>query len=553
MKIPAVINTIQGISNPVLSVTVSISNPSVSTVGYNDSLVYDLTFFAYALVNDLNSYIEVVGGAGVTADFAVTGSGGSWQVTLTNITGNGPVGIKLLAGAAEGFDASITPETLSVTATAVNAIPVVSISDPSMITGDTTTILGTYWDITYTDADVINLTSGDISFDADMAVGFTISDQAVNVKRVTISSVSSDGSIRSITVAPGTSANVGGMDIGDTNTTEIIITIPAFTHLVDGSDGDLVIQSGETYPLAAGSVMKWNSLTIEAGGTLQITGSGITELGVRNDLVIDGTITMLENWSAGASSKVSEFTGETLTFNMVQSSGGSGGNGSGATWPGGSGGSGTDGHGGGGGGGGAAGGNGNPGGDGGFGGANGSSGTGNRTGLGGVGGATGSNGGVSDTNRWGVSIGGMNGGLGGGSGGGGGGGSAAGNAQGGGGGGGGGGHRGRHGGRLHIYCEGSITGAGNINLNGQAGFNGAIGSGGNTNNGGTGGAGGSGGGGAGGNGGRLYMRYRIANSNPTVTTNAATFGFGATGGPGANGTNGIAGNPGGFTVTQIGV
>lgn len=307
-----------------------------------------------------------------------------------------------------------------------------------------------------------------------------------------------------------------------------------------GTDGGLVIISGQTVDIAEGSVKQYSSINIATGGTLRITGNtgAWTEIGCSGSCVINGAIIARAGYdgqtthNGGTFTKTSSFGLGLLSYTIAQSLGGSGGNGSnfGANY--GRGGAGTSGIGGGGGGASSL----DIGGNGGSGGSAGVV----AVGFGGAGGGLG-NGSTNSTSGGGSNV------SGGGAG-----------ASGGGGGGSnsfsspiynpggaGGGYKGHHGKGLVLYIEGALSGTGAISLSGRSGFIGASSSFNaavhtpST-------SGGSGGGGAGGSGGKLIVKYASIGTSPVVNVAGGT---GGAGGSGAS--SGLAGSAGSSLVQSI--
>jgi hypothetical protein len=102
---------------------------------------------------------------------------------------------------------------------------------------------------------------------------------------------------------------------------------------VDGSDGDLVINNGQTVTVPEGSVKKYSSINIASGGFLVISGNGggWTEIGCAGDCVIDGQIIARagtvgsSTHSSGTFSKNSSFGLGRLNYSITQKIGGRGG------------------------------------------------------------------------------------------------------------------------------------------------------------------------------------------------------------------------------------
>lgn len=300
--------------------------------------------------------------------------------------------------------------------------------------------------------------------------------------------------------------------------------------IVSGVDGDLVILTGQTLDIPEGSVKQYNSINIQTGGVLRITGNtgAWTEIGCRNDCIIDGEIIARTGYasgtvthSGGTFTATSSFGLGALSYTIVQANGGNGGAGGAGGRAGG-----LQSQGNGGGGGGSI----ASGGVGGNGISNGANGSGGAGGLGtqtiGIGGNAS------------LSVGG----AGGGGGGGGGGFVPLGSIYGGAGGGG--GYKGPHGKGVVLYVEGFLSGSGIINVSGGDGFQG-----GNASTRGSNGGGGSGGG-AGGSGGKIIVKRYFGD----ISTNVAGGTGGAAGARGSNaglGTAGSSGNIGSATVTGI--
>lgn len=333
------------------------------------------------------------------------------------------------------------------------------------------------------------------------------------------------------------------------------------------SNGDVVVLSGKSLFLTPGVTYDFKSLTVNAGGTIRITGHGIVVIGSVGDIIINGTI--VNNYTSDytfcsktlsvidPASKV--LHSHSYTYASGPLANGAGGNGGSASSPtaslvtGGSGayGSNTCGLGSGGGGGAAV--------D-----------TSNVCGgpcavtTEGFPGTSAVDAQLTQANKSNFTL--ANGEVGilsaGGRGGGAAGGNGASKASGSriGGGGGGGGFRGGAGSALIIRTRASISGTGTINLSGQFGFNGGAGANGVTDdiNWGAGGGGG-GGGGSGGPGGAVWIYYKTGSPYNTALINVSggAAGSGGAGGAAATGTRdsagtaGTNGNPGpAGTITQ---
>ena len=290
-----------------------------------------------------------------------------------------------------------------------------------------------------------------------------------------------------------------------------------------GKDGNLVITSGQTVNIAAGSVKDYKNISVLSGGVLNIdcsSSANITVIGCEDTFLIEGTVTTNGTYLLTAPSiQTPDKAGLAWSINPT-AKGGNGGTGSNLTSGyrlnyGGAGGSGNT-NGGGGGGGGAGdfdGRNMGYGGEGGAGFSGGGGGGGSNGGAGGSAGASGA-GGAGEK------------GGGGGSGGGAGAGSRGGNAPqyrvAGGGGGGGGGYKGKHAPSLYINANKLII-TGNISFNGKDGFPGGSGGSGIS----YGRPGAAGGGGPGGNGGTVWVRAKTKSGLEKINVAGGAGGWGA--------------------------
>lgn len=115
--------------------TVSIGAPSHAYSTFNDSTSYEVTFSDTNLnsLSVADSAISLITTGGVTATKTVTLTGPrTVQVTLTNISGNGTVGISVAAGAvSDKAGNQSTASGTSATIVADNTPPVVTIGKPS--------------------------------------------------------------------------------------------------------------------------------------------------------------------------------------------------------------------------------------------------------------------------------------------------------------------------------------------------------------------------------------------------------------------------------------
>lgn len=95
-----------------------------------------------------------------------------------------------------------------------------------------------------------------------------------------------------------------------------------------GTNGPLLVTTGNTTVLPAGSVMDYSSIEIQVGATLQIgPGSGWTIIGCSGNCDISGTITGYQGQDTGGTFTATAPDGANLSYMIVQNAGGSGGSG----------------------------------------------------------------------------------------------------------------------------------------------------------------------------------------------------------------------------------
>jgi probable HAF family extracellular repeat protein len=218
-----------------------------------------------------------------TGTVSVNGAGNNiFVVTISNITGNGTLGISIVPGTSSnqfGNDFGAGP---SATVAVGVAVPVISISAPSV---STTTTGPVSYIVTYSNADVITLSPADIMLvSTGTATGqVSIFDSGTNFRTVTISNITGNGTL-AISILPGTASNQfgfapaagpsapvtvsGGVPI-------IAISAPSTSSTVNGPVSYTITYSGaNNITLAPANVILNSSGT--AAGNVSVTGTGNT-------------------------------------------------------------------------------------------------------------------------------------------------------------------------------------------------------------------------------------------------------------------------------------
>ncbi|MGA2034705.1 MAG: MBG domain-containing protein, partial [Thermoguttaceae bacterium] len=145
---------------------------------------------------------------------SVTGSGTTYLVTVSNITGNGTLGIAIAAGTASDLAGNLAPAAgPSTTCVVDNIAPTISISDPS----DTLTNSGPIaYTVTYADANFAysTLNAGNVILNstgtATGGIGvFSTGTGTPNIFTVVIDNISGDGTL-GISIPAGTASDLAG-------------------------------------------------------------------------------------------------------------------------------------------------------------------------------------------------------------------------------------------------------------------------------------------------------------------------------------------------------
>ena len=191
--------------------TISIGTPSAAYVA-GGPVTYTVTYadanFNSSNLALANISLDPTGTANGT--IAVSGSGLTYTVTVSNITGDGSLGISIAAGTATDLAGNLAPASgPSGTFIVDNTAPTISIGTPSAAyaAGGPVTYTVTYADANFSSSD---LALANISLDQTGTANGTI---AVNgsglTYTVTVSNITGDGSL-GISIAAGTASDLAG-------------------------------------------------------------------------------------------------------------------------------------------------------------------------------------------------------------------------------------------------------------------------------------------------------------------------------------------------------
>lgn len=207
------------ISSPV--VTIDNANPSAQSISSlsssptnADSVSFDMTF-SEDVVNFNNASDVIISHSGTASSgLNFVGSGSSYTVTVTGITGDGSFTLEANTGsdvedaAGNALSSSVTSEVVSID----NMAPVVTIGAPSAASTQTGPVSYT---ITYGDADEITLSNGNVTLNrTDTADGVVnVTGAGTSTRMVTISGISGQGTL-GISLDAGTASDTAGNSAG---------------------------------------------------------------------------------------------------------------------------------------------------------------------------------------------------------------------------------------------------------------------------------------------------------------------------------------------------
>ncbi|MBI2948549.1 MAG: hypothetical protein HYY23_12980, partial [Verrucomicrobia bacterium] len=281
--------------------TVTISPPS-STLTASASVTYTVDYadanFNTSTLTAANVTLNKTGTASGTA--SVTGSGGSFTVTISGITGDGTLGISLPAGTATDLAANSAPAVTSATFTVDNNPPSVTIGGPSSSFATTGPVTFT---VTYSDSNfsTSTLTAGDVTLNKSGTASGTVSVSGSGITRiVTISGITGDGTV-GISLAANTAQDLAGQFAPAAG--------PSQTFVVDNSPPAVTLSPPSSSFTRVGPVtytvtytdMNFDESTLtpvdvalnatgSATGTSSVSGSGNSRVVTLSGIAGDGTL-----------------------------------------------------------------------------------------------------------------------------------------------------------------------------------------------------------------------------------------------------------------------
>jgi len=211
--------------------TLVISSPSITDTN-TGPVTYTVTYTGADTVTLAAGNVILNPTGTATGTVAVSGTGtGTRTVTISNITGNGTLGISIAAAtasdAAGNTAASAGPST---TFTVDNTAPSVTISAPSLTVANSS--VSVTYTVTYTGADTVTLAAGNVTLNKTGAASGIVGVSGTgNTRTVTISSISGLNGTLGISIAAGTASDLAGNTVAAAG--------PSATFSVDNGSGDL--------------------------------------------------------------------------------------------------------------------------------------------------------------------------------------------------------------------------------------------------------------------------------------------------------------------------
>ena len=315
-------NTAPSISIGSPSASYAAGGPVTYTVTYADTNFNSSTLAAG------NITLNKSGTANGTVS-SVSGSGLTYTVTIGGITGNGTLGISIVAGTASDLAGNLAPAAgPSTTFIVDNTAPTISIGNPSASYAANGPITYT---VTYADANFNSstLALGNIALNATGTASGTISSVTGSglTRTVTISSITGNGSL-GISVAAGTASDLAG-NVAPAGGPSAVFTVDNIAPTISiGTPSAAYAASGPITYTVTYADTNFNSSTLAAGnitlnetgtasGTISsVTGSGLTRTVTISSIKGDGSlgISIAAGTASDLAGNVAPASGPSSTF-----------------------------------------------------------------------------------------------------------------------------------------------------------------------------------------------------------------------------------------------
>ncbi len=280
---------------------ITIGNPSAATTS-SEPITYTVTYTGADLVSLTASNITLNKTGTANGAIGVSGTDNtSRTVTISNITGDGTLGITIAAGTASDAAGNTAPSAGPSNTVIVDNSPLgIAIGAPSAALTNTGPVSYT---VTYSGVSSISLQSSDVTLNRTGTANGTVSvtGSGNTTRTVTISNITGDGTI-GISIAAGTATGSGGGSAPacgpsatfnvDNTPPVVVIGAPSATPTTAGPVNYLLVYGSATSVTLTSSDITLNK-TGTADGTVSISGSGNTMRTVTiSNITGDGTLSI---------------------------------------------------------------------------------------------------------------------------------------------------------------------------------------------------------------------------------------------------------------------
>ncbi|MFC1734561.1 M6 family metalloprotease domain-containing protein [Candidatus Hydrogenedentota bacterium] len=305
--------------------TVSISLPSTDFT-ISDPVTYTVTYTGADSVALASGDVTLNTTGTANGSVSVSGVGNTTRtVTISSTTGNGTLGISIASGTASAGGKTAPAVGPSATFDVDNPAPAVNIGLPSTdftISGPVT------YEVTYTAADSVTLSNGDVTLNKTPTANGTVSvsGSGSTTRTVTVSSITGDGTL-GISIASGTASAGGNLApaAGPSTTFNVDNTAPTVSigaPSVSSANAGPVSYT-VTYTDADSVALDNDDVTLNktgtANGTASVSGSGnTTRMITISSITRDGTlgISVAPGTASDLAGNIAAVVGPSTTFNV---------------------------------------------------------------------------------------------------------------------------------------------------------------------------------------------------------------------------------------------
>ncbi len=256
--------------------TITVTGPSAAYANAATTETYTVTYYdANFNTSTLSkSNITLLNPSGsATGTVSVSGSGTSYQVTISGITGTGTLGISIAAGTASDLAGNLAPASVPSTTFIVDTTaPMLTIGSPSVSSTSSGPVTYT---VTYADTNfnTSTLTTSNISLNPTGTASGTLSLSGSGTSyQITISSITGSGTL-GFTIAAGTASDLAG-NLAPAETSGMFQVVGNQPPALSGNSSSVTFICGST-PLAVAP-----GLTISDTGSSYLSSATVSIAGL---------------------------------------------------------------------------------------------------------------------------------------------------------------------------------------------------------------------------------------------------------------------------------